>query len=136
MRILTLFLTLFLIGCSQSIQTSSKLEDDLLHFHNTERVNSELDILTIDPKLSKYAQNHAEEMAKSKKLYHSRMSDLQKVCGKSYVGENIAYNQKTPKEVTKTWMNSYGHRENILYEKYSKVGFGKSEDYWCVVFSN
>ena len=34
-----------------------------------------------------------------------------------------------------SWMNSIGHKRNIMNKKYSKIGIGHYEDYWCIVFS-
>lgn len=131
-----LILILLLSGCSQKNKTSSKIEFELLYLHNVERVTQKINPLVLDQNLCKYAKDHSEKMAKSKRLYHSKMSDLQKACKKNNVGENIAFNQKTPKEVNTIWMNSFGHRENILNKKFFKVGFAKTEDYWCSVFSD
>jgi uncharacterized protein YkwD len=41
-----------------------------------------------------------------------------------YYGENIALGQKTPKEVVKGWMNSPGHRSNIMNENFTAIGIG------------
>lgn len=59
----------------------------------------------------------------------------------SYValGENIAMGQKTPQEVMNSWMNSQGHRENILSGNFSEIGVGvvyyKQSYYWTQIFS-
>lgn len=39
-------------------------------------------------------------------------------------GENIAYGQRTPAEVVNAWMNSEGHRKNILSPKFKQIGIG------------
>lgn len=61
--------------------------------------------------------------------------------GIAYVeaGENIAWGQQTPQEVVQSWMNSSGHRENILKESYTTVGIAyyMGEDgtyYWVQMF--
>ena len=56
------------------------------------------------------------------------------------VGENIAYGQSGYTEVTRSWMNSSGHRANIL-GGYNAVGFGAAKAkngriYWCAVFAH
>ena len=89
-----------------------------------------------------YAQTHSDKMASRNSLYHSNMGDLMDVNNDAmFVGENIAWGQKSEKEVVKSWMNSRGHRKNILNNQYEKVGFGLQKDskgriYWCAVFSN
>ena len=55
--------------------------------------------------------------------------------------ENIAAGQLTPEEAMNSWMNSTGHKANILNEKYSRLGVGVAagEDgtlYWCMNFTN
>jgi uncharacterized protein YkwD len=54
-------------------------------------------------------------------------------------GENIAWNQRTPEQVVNDWMNSSGHRENIMNRNFNYIGFGvtaneQGELYWCTVF--
>jgi uncharacterized protein YkwD len=50
------------------------------------------------------------------------------------VGENIAVGQLTPKEVMKDWMNSPGHRKNILHSEFAEIGIGLFGDYWVQNF--
>jgi uncharacterized protein YkwD len=114
----------------------------LLDLHNKQRKSKSKKELILDENLCKYAQQHAQKMAKKDSLYHSSMSSLIKVNeGAKTVGENIAYGQSTEEKAMKDWMNSTGHRWNILSKEYLKVGIGSAEDqsgkiYWCVVFSN
>jgi uncharacterized YkwD family protein/spore coat assembly protein SafA len=54
-------------------------------------------------------------------------------------GENIAYGQRTPQEVMNTWMNSPGHRANILSATYNQMGCGVAKTsggtyYWTQMF--
>lgn len=56
-------------------------------------------------------------------------------------GENIAWGQKTPEEVVTAWMNSAGHRANILNENYTTIGVGylqnqSGTNYWVQLFTN
>jgi len=114
----------------------------LLDLHNKQRERYGVNPLILDKNLCEYAKKHANYMAKNNKLVHSSMSNLQKVNKEAtWVGENIAWGQKTEKEVVESWMWSPGHRWNILGSKYSKIGFAVEKDdqgqnYWCVVFSN
>ncbi|MCI9361371.1 MAG: hypothetical protein HFG65_10510 [Hungatella sp.] len=54
-------------------------------------------------------------------------------------GENIAYGQRTPEEVMDAWMNSSGHRANILNPDYTNIGIGYYETngvkYWVQLFT-
>ena len=51
-------------------------------------------------------------------------------------GENIAKGQSTPQAVVNAWMNSSGHRANILNVSYNKIGVGYVSDgkYWTQMF--
>lgn len=51
-----------------------------------------------------------------------------------YAGENIAMGQKTAKEVVNEWMNSPGHKANILNAKYGLIGVGYYNGYWVQEF--
>ena len=70
--------------------------------------------------------------------------DRLKKAGISYrsAGENIAAGQSTPSEVVSAWMNSEGHRKNILNSSYNKMGLGYYKGtkgyktYWTQVFTN
>ena len=57
----------------------------------------------------------------------------------SAAGENIASGQKTPAEVVAAWMNSPGHRANILSPTYNQLGVGlatskSGKNYWTQMF--
>ena len=60
--------------------------------------------------------------------------------GVSYrtAGENIAYGYQTPEQVVQGWMNSEGHRKNILSSSFTKIGVGCYEKggvlYWSQFF--
>lgn len=122
-------------------ETEPQFRKNLLELHNKEREGWGYKPLQMDKRLCDYAQKHAEKMAKENSLYHSSMSDIQKVNDSGYVGENIAWGQKTEADVVSAWMWSPGHRWNILGSSYKKVGFGMKKDedgrnYWCVVFTD
>lgn len=58
--------------------------------------------------------------------------------GLSYrtAGENIAYGQRTPQAVVNAWMNSNGHRANILNTSYTQIGVGyvSNGHHWTQMF--
>lgn len=148
-------LALLVFGCKSkhtnknlNIKSSPKLEikpkeksqleisrELLLEIHNNNRKEKSIENLELDQELCEYAQKHAELMLKKNRLFHSRLE-----VNRNLVGENIAYGQENEEEVVEDWMNSFGHRQNILNKKYSKVGFGiaikEKQIYWCSVFSN
>lgn len=94
--------------------------------------------LTEDKQLSLYAQKWAEYMASTSKLKHSKMSSIMEL-GFNMAGENIAYGQKDEHIVMKTWLNSYGHKRNIMNKSFTSIGCGFAYNkegtiYWCVCF--
>lgn len=115
--------------------------DILIDLHNEARINRWLwksKPLNKNHLLMKYAQRWSNKMAVQDKLFHSNMRDIISL-GFDGVSENIAYSQKSPESVMKTWMNSPGHRNNILNSKMSEIGCGMSLSpngrlYWCVCF--
>lgn len=156
------FFALFLCGCpkatndnlndikqnpieekhSQNIDYKNEYSESnlkLLKLHNKQREYKGRVGLDLDKTLINYAQKHAEWMARKNNLTHS---DISVLMGKYHTaGENIAWNQEDEEEVTNSWMNSSGHRANILNRSFSKVGFGvaPAKDgslYWCTVFGD
>lgn len=127
-----------------SIQEVAFGKKELLDLHNKERSRYGKSLFTIDEKLSSAAQKHAEWMAKNRILSHTgaNRSSVKDRVGSGYIiyGENIAYGQRTEKDVVRAWMNSSGHRKNILNNYFKRIGFGYSKTsngviYWCVVFA-
>ena len=98
---------------------------------NKERAKVGLSALKLDTKASKAAQVRAREV--NSVFSHTRpdgrscFTALQEA-GVSYrsAGENIAKGQKTPEEVVNAWMNSAGHRANILGKQFTAIGVGYS----------
>lgn len=115
---------------------------------NKERKANGLSSLSLDSQLAKLAQLKAEDMAKNAYFSHTSPTygsafDMMKTYGVSYktAGENIAKGQKTAESVMNGWMNSSGHRANILRSDYTKIGVGyaKSADgttYWVQMFKD
>jgi uncharacterized protein YkwD len=119
----------------------------LVAAHNVERKKEGHGPLKLSAKLLQAAVVHAKDMAEHHKLDHtgtdkSTASERVKRTGYNYilVGENIADGQHTVAEVMETWMNSPGHRENILAD-FTEMGAARVEDdegvyYWCVDFGS
>lgn len=110
---------------------------DLVH---AERAKAGLSALSLDLTASQAAQVRAAEIRSS--FSHTRPSG--KNCftalteaGVEYrtAGENIAAGQKTPEQVVTAWMNSEGHRKNILGSQFTAIGVGYLEGgYWTQFF--
>lgn len=111
---------------------------------NEERAKAGLPALTVDAGASNAAQVRAKEIAVS--FSHTRpngssFSTALTEAGAGFrgAGENIAYGQTTPEKVMEGWMNSSGHRANILNGNYTAIGVGHYKnssgvDYWTQLF--
>ncbi|WBC09819.1 CAP domain-containing protein [Micromonospora sp. WMMA1947] len=112
---------------------------------NQERAKAGCKALTVNAKLNLAAQRHSQDQADHKKMDHtgsdgSQPWDRVKAAGYSYrmVGENVAWNYQTPAAVMEGWMNSEGHRKNILNCSYTQIGVGVARSngpYWTQVFA-
>lgn len=117
---------------------------ELLALHNLERSKKGVMPLAMNNKLNLAAQGHAQWMADNRKMSHDQngqpFTSRLKAAGYNYqtAGENIAMGQPTPTAVVQAWMNSPGHRANILRAEFRDVGFGLAVNagmkYWCVDF--
>ena len=113
---------------------SSIQAEKVLNLVNSERQKAGLKPLVLSPELNNIATAKAEDMAENNYFDHTSptygtpFQMLQKF-GVSYrsAGENIAAGQKTPEQVMNDWMNSSGHRANILNQNYTQLGVGYTE---------
>jgi hypothetical protein len=137
---LVVLVALSLVAICTPIKSFKSSFSPMLNEHNLERMKHGLGKLELDNDLCSYAQNHAESMSKRGRLVHSSMSELAIASGNGNVAENIAWGQESEVEAVDAWMNSSGHRQNILGKRYTRVGFGvkaddKGRKYWCAVFA-
>lgn len=108
---------------------------------NKERAKAGLKALTVHEKLTGMAVDKAKDMNDNKYFDHTSPThgspfDMMKKYGISYgyAGENIAMGQRTPEEVMKSWMNSEGHRKNIMSANFTMIGVGYYNGYWVQEF--
>lgn len=113
---------------------------------NAQRARVGLGSLSLDPEASKAAGVRAREIQIS--FSHTRpdgrdFSTALSEAGASFraSGENIAYGQRSAEQVMDVWMNSAGHRANILNPGYSRIGIGhvkdsRGVDHWVQLFLN
>ncbi|ONH29750.1 CAP domain-containing protein [Pseudofrankia asymbiotica] len=120
---------------------------EVIMLTNLQREQHGLRPLTPEPRLAIAAAAHSADMARRHFFDHSspegrQVSDRVEAAGYQYatVAENIAAGQRTPMEVVAGWMNSPGHRRNILLPEITEIGVGYavSDDvygcYWTQVF--
>jgi uncharacterized YkwD family protein len=131
---------------TQTTQTTSALsayEQKVVDLTNQERAKNGLAALKVDTALSKVAREKSLDMSKNGYFSHTSPTygspfDMMKQFGISYqyAGENIAMGQRTPEEVVQAWMNSEGHRKNILSANFNYIGVGyvESGNYWTQMF--
>lgn len=120
----------------------------LLNAHNLQRQAKGVGALRLETDLVQAAGKHAVWMATTGRLSHtgSGGSDVaRRVRAEGYyymsAGENIAEGYGDVAAVIEGWMNSSGHRRNILNGQFRDVGFGVAADtagnlYWCAVFGS
>ena len=107
------------------------VEENLVYYTNLQRQRHGLRPLTLDTGLLQSARGHAAWMARANSLTHTTRS----------VAENIAMGQPNSLQAVQDWMNSPGHRANMLNGGYSRVGAAAYTSssgavYWCLQFTH
>lgn len=115
--------------------------EQVLYYCNIERKKAGLSPLTLDPKLCSAAEVRAKEIVQC--FDHLRPDGRKcftamQEAGYSYryAGENIAWGYRSAQSVVEGWMNSPGHKENILSSNFTQLGVGKSGTYWVQLFAD
>ncbi|TMW70300.1 CAP domain-containing protein [Alteribacter natronophilus] len=132
-----------------SEQTSSELsqfEQEVVRLTNEERTQRGLPELEIAEDVADVARDKSADMRDQGYFSHNSPThgspfDMMRSYGVDYnaAGENIAAGQQTPEQVVDAWMNSQGHRDNILSSSYTEIGVGHVEGgqyghYWTQMF--
>ncbi|MER5488713.1 CAP domain-containing protein [Streptomyces sp. NPDC002812] len=129
-------------GPSDSAAPSGALAE-VLALVNKERTAVGCPVLTVNEKLTKAAQDHSEDMAAHSNMSHtgSDGSDPgQRITRAGYewrtYAENVAYGYPTAAKVMEGWMNSPGHKRNILDCDLKEIGIGLAQpgQYWTQDF--
>ena len=127
----------------QATSPLSAYEQKVVDLTNQERAENGLPALKVDLALSKMAHEKSRDMSANGYFSHTSPTygspfDMMKKYGITYrsAGENIAMGQRTPEEVVKAWMNSEGHRKNILSPNFNHIGVGyvSQGNYWTQEF--
>ncbi len=118
-------------------------EKEVVRLVNEERAKNGLKAFTYNWELSRVACYKSQDMKDNRYFSHTSPVygtpfQMMKNFGIIYrsAGENIARGQKSPQAVVKAWMNSSGHRANILNNSFTEIGVGYVEDgnYWTQMF--
>ncbi len=120
----------------------NQFESQVFELTNQIRRKSRLSLLRWNHQLIAVAQNHSRDMAKNGRMSHTGSDNsklrlrAERTGYRGYLGENVAWGQRTPEEVINSWMNSSGHRSNILNPNYKEIGVGYLNGYWTQVFGS
>ncbi len=122
------------------------IEEEVIRLVNEERAKRGLPAFKANWELSRVARYKSQDMIDKGYFDHNSPTygspfNMMKSFGIKYTAaaENIAMGQKTPAEVMKAWMNSPGHRNNILSTSTTEIGVGVATNsrgvkYWTQMF--
>ncbi|MEH7439614.1 CAP domain-containing protein [Neobacillus drentensis] len=121
----------------------SQYVQQVINLTNAQRSKNGLPALKADTQLSGVAQKKSQDMQQNHYFSHTSPTygspfDMMRDFGVTYksAGENIAQGQQTPQEVVTAWMNSEGHRKNILSPNFTHIGVGfeQTGKHWTQMF--
>ncbi|WP_236343268.1 CAP domain-containing protein [Paenibacillus plantiphilus] len=122
--------------------TASQFEQEVLQLVNQARSTAGLNALEMDSALSNVAMAKAKDMHNNNYFDHNSPTygspfDMMRQFGISYryAGENIAKGQSSAQQVMNDWMNSEGHRANILNGNYTRIGIAHYSGEWVQQFT-
>lgn len=116
-------------------------EQQVFDLTNQQRVQNGLLPLTLNLTLNDVAEKHSQDMSTRNYFSHQGLDgsqpwDRMRAEGYNYsrAAENIAFGQPTAQDVVNAWMNSPGHRQNILNPNLKDIGVGYYSGYWTQNF--
>jgi len=124
-----------LLGSDPSVEAEPKdgellaIEQNIIQYTNLERAKYGLQPLGVDEELMRTAREHCSWMARTHRMVHTTRP----------VAENIAMGQSHSSEAVRSWMNSSGHRANILNRGHDRIGVAAYRSssgtiFWCQQF--
>ena len=156
---LVLLAAAFAVGCGQGVLSSGgtcrvpwqadEWAQEVIDLVNAERAAEGLSPLSSDATLATMAEDYACEMIEDEFFAHvnpdTGSTPVTRADEHGYVydevGENLAVGYDSPAEVMVAWMNSPGHRANILHDSYTEMGVGvrvalDGQTYWVQEFGD
>lgn len=130
-------------GQEETTEGLTEIQLQVIKLTNQQREKNGLAPLKSDVQLAQVAQTKSEDMSANKYFSHTSPTygspfDMLKQFGVSYrtAAENIAAGQRSADEVVNAWMNSPGHRKNILNQDITHIGVGHAVNgnYWTQMF--
>ena len=123
----------------QGAQAATSQQNDVASLVNQQRSSAGLGGLVHDDRLDAIAQEWAQQMSNMKSMVHStnQWRSDRLPTGWRANGENIAYGYGSASAVMSAWMQSPGHKANILNSAYTSIGVGyvASGNYWVQLFA-
>lgn len=127
------------VSCSV-LTTEKYYQNQVLSLVNEERTSRGLSPLKANNVLNSIATKRASQIKLSFAHTYKGINAGDMLDDAGYMwyswGENIAAGQSTPEIVVDAWMNSEGHRKNILSTKFNRLGVGYSNKYWVQIFTD
>lgn len=132
---------------TENVSGLSAMEMEVVRLVNIERQKAGLSNLKASTELSNVARMKSKDMAVNNYFSHTSPTygspfEMMKSFGISYrtAGENIAKGYSSAQSVVNGWMNSQGHRDNILNSSFNTIGVGaytgNGSTYWTQMFTN
>ncbi|MCF6476799.1 CAP domain-containing protein, partial [Nonomuraea sp. MG754425] len=135
-------------GSSPSGTVGTAEENEVIRLVNAERAKGGCSAVKHDPQLRAAAYGHSADMAAKNYFSHTSKdgrSFMDRIKAAGFTGgsawaENIAMGQRTPAQVMQSWMNSSGHKANIMNCRYNLIGVGLAKNssgtpYWTQDFA-
>jgi uncharacterized protein YkwD len=125
----------------------SGVQQEVVRSVNGHRANMGLRPVTVDARLNAAAQAHSDHMARARTMTHVGAGGTnagQRISDAGYRwqtwAENVAAGHRTPTQVMAAWMNSPGHRANILNGRFTQIGIAATKapngpTYWTMVLA-
>lgn len=124
-------------------QATNQVVQQVIDLTNDARQRNGVSALQMDNVLNNVAQTKSEDMSDNNYFSHTSPTygspfDMLRTFGVDYTkaSENIAAGQKSAEEVVQSWLNSEGHRRNMLDPDVTHIGVGFDNDgnYWTQMF--
>ncbi|MBD2845664.1 serine protease [Paenibacillus sp. IB182496] len=126
---------------ADTAQSDSGFEAEVVRLVNAQRAQAGLTALTSNAELAEVAMAKAKDMDANNYFDHTSPTygspfDMMRQFGISfnYAGENIASGQQSPQQVMNDWMNSTGHRQNIMSANFTQIGVAYYNGEWVQMF--
>ncbi|MBH5319178.1 SCP-like extracellular [Paenibacillus sp. GSMTC-2017] len=124
------------------VPETGTMQNQVVTLVNQERAKAGLPALQTDALLNKVATEKARDMDVNNYFSHTSPTygspfDMMRTFGVKYnsAGENIASGQRTAAQVMNDWMNSPGHKANIMNKSFTKIGVGYVNGEWVQMFT-